>query len=807
MDVDINRQAAEKTTACSVLDRVLLICLLLANFVSKISDILLVYMYLSSGYVGWALCSLTIAVVPLGLVHLVSYRWLVRRGNASPTLKLMHLCQIGLLCRTVALYSTRCRYQQTKRGSLYTVYVYEFIDLAQLQLLLSRLQAAPQLWLQIYIVLAYNSWHFVQGISIVCCCISLLWSCLTYSLCNSCVFVRSNHNVLVNWTSSLLQAVWRVCFVTARLAAFLCLSRLLAAHSLLLFLLRLAINLCVVTCHSLQHQQSGAVQLNGTPRTGCRSGIAPSFDAHVQNAVVSFVMCFSEIGAQRSWRCLLLHHCVCITENVITACVFYLVGDLSFSLQTTLPSVILSTTALGLLALAADHWRCHGNAAVATDKMAAACVANTSLLSSAHDFSFQPAALPVTSPPVCSLSTLISSPSLSDTTPMDNATLSATAQPNTSLTASSATRKSAPCQQTSTVSFSLDCQSNDTASRFLSAVELMATAGIEPASFHADSVTEAGRFSPPHASDISELDYVSEGDITLPTVNLAALNQSAPPAVCRNQSELSDHAPNTGDNQSDRSTDSARANHSRAASSSVAAPDYENMCPRNIHHGPLTVRAWKTYSDIGDSVHDMSIALSSTYGRVNISQSSSNQAGSEYSRVAAKTGAKHTYENTDNVQLMLRYLDDEEMETNQEKDCPERLDVSSLVATIDTVTASPQVIKSVPRRSQSSDNLRSDRVTSCARPAQRSLHNTSFDTARVLSCERSVLTARQPNDDWQTWRNTGAISRPTAEPVVSRSYVESSRNTVETKTVHRSNLKPSHVDKENMYPTPSPCYL
>ena len=196
-------------------------------------------------------------------------------------------------------------------------------------------------------------------------------------------------------------------------------------------------------------------------------------------------------------------------------------------------------------------------------------------------------------------------------------------------------------------------------------------------------------------SDIPQLDSVSEGDITLP----AAPSDSG-------------------------GGDSTAVNHSRMTSeASAPPPDYENVISVSVHRGGPGVSAWRTYSDVGDSAHDYSV-VTERAGRLDDSAITED----------GPAAAKHTYENTDNVALMIAHLEDPEPELD-----PGARDASLLVATIDAVERSgvSALFSSPPRRCRSSDDL-------AAAASRRTLLNTSLDPGLLVAPTGDYVSPRSP---------------------------------------------------------------
>ena len=127
-------------------------------------------------------------------------------------------------------------------------------------------------------------------------------------------------------------------------------------------------------------------------------------------------------------------------------------------------------------------------------------------------------------------------------------------------------------------------------------------------------------------SDIPQLDSVSEGDITLSPSAATPLPSphSAPDAGDGGGDGPRDAARDSGrrDGRGDAAGDGGRhcredaagdgdstvANHSRVTSTaSGLPPDYENVISVSVHRAGPGVRAWRTYSDVGDSAHDYSV--------------------------------------------------------------------------------------------------------------------------------------------------------------------------------------------------------
>ncbi|XP_064486265.1 XK-related protein 7-like [Ornithodoros turicata] len=196
---------------------VLLTVLSIVTFFSDIAtDIIVVVHYaLSELWVYFGL-TLLFVVAPSFIVNLFSLRWHIHDNKNTKLVWTFNCLQLGVLYRYVLYLKTGLRAQRSKNAEDFQDLYQQQSDLCMLRLFDSFLESAPQLVLQLYIMVSYESWNILTGVSAVVSLFSLGWGIAAYG--KAMRLYRSDKKRL-SWTGLVLQTFWRCGTMTSRVTA------------------------------------------------------------------------------------------------------------------------------------------------------------------------------------------------------------------------------------------------------------------------------------------------------------------------------------------------------------------------------------------------------------------------------------------------------------------------------------------------------------------------------------------------------------------------------------------------------------
>ncbi|XP_051879354.1 XK-related protein 9 [Pristis pectinata] len=170
--------------------------LTLAGFLLYLTDIgtdlWVAAVYLIDGHLVWCLLVLSVIVISAVILQSFSWSWYKDDEN-NPSLSphnrgcasggswfcVLHVFQLGVLLRFVKAldYGYKAAF---KKGGTDLIAIYSVTDLSMLRLFEAFLEAAPQLVLQVFILLMSDDREYIQYVSVILSCMSISWATLDY---------------------------------------------------------------------------------------------------------------------------------------------------------------------------------------------------------------------------------------------------------------------------------------------------------------------------------------------------------------------------------------------------------------------------------------------------------------------------------------------------------------------------------------------------------------------------------------------------------------------------------------------------
>lgn len=297
-----------------------------------VTDTTLILSYYLAGHKFWAFSTVALALIPAVTIQAFSLRWHVLDDAASLTKWLNHCCLLGVFFRHVDALQTGLEARRSGDVADFQSLFHQQSDISMLQLFESFMKSAPQLVLQLYIMIQVQDWGPWTGMSAGASLISLAWAMAVYT--HAMRQARPDKQK-ASLAGLALQAVWRTGLLVARIAALVLFAICCQAWLFLLLGLHwLGMTVWVV----LQK-----TDLCSTPWEEC-----------AYNCVVGVVYCFCFFNLRegRARGRMLAFYIVTVTQNLACLYLFLALAQHTHPLLATVAAAaIVGGTITGLCAM------------------------------------------------------------------------------------------------------------------------------------------------------------------------------------------------------------------------------------------------------------------------------------------------------------------------------------------------------------------------------------------------------------------------------------------------------------------------
>ncbi|XP_067004321.2 uncharacterized protein [Anabrus simplex] len=192
-----------------------IVLLSLGTFIADLStDIILVVSYFNHGHLFWAVSTLLLVILPATVVQMFSMRWHIIDEAVDHWHWIAHIFLMGIVHRYVLVLKTGFEARSSGDPIDFQRLYHQQSDICMLRLFESFMESAPQLVLQLYIMITMEDWRSWTGISAAVSLGSLAWAVAAYT--RAMRRARPDKKC-VSWPGLALQATWHGGMVTARI--------------------------------------------------------------------------------------------------------------------------------------------------------------------------------------------------------------------------------------------------------------------------------------------------------------------------------------------------------------------------------------------------------------------------------------------------------------------------------------------------------------------------------------------------------------------------------------------------------------
>lgn len=186
----------------------------IGSFLADIgTDVIVIIQYYMSGHILWMLLTTSLVCLPSLVVQIFSIRWYIIDGTITNFLWFVHILQLGVFQRYIQLLSLGLKVRESNDQMELQQFNQQQSDICMLRLFESFMESAPQLVLQLYIMVSTDEWNPWTGISALASIFSLSWGIAAYSKAlRNAIPEKKN----LSWWGLLFQSLWRIGMVSSR---------------------------------------------------------------------------------------------------------------------------------------------------------------------------------------------------------------------------------------------------------------------------------------------------------------------------------------------------------------------------------------------------------------------------------------------------------------------------------------------------------------------------------------------------------------------------------------------------------------
>ncbi|XP_038057481.1 uncharacterized protein LOC119729052 [Patiria miniata] len=227
---ECERHFFARTNTFNVFDATIVLISMVTFAADIATDGLAASQYFVHGEPGWGCLTLGFTLLPSIIIQVFSVRWYLADEDMTGWRWVFHCCLIGPVERYVTVFETGLEARRSRDPLDFERLHHQQSDVCMLRLFESFLESAPQVVLQLYIMVATNDENLFTGIAGTVSLFSLCWAVVAYSRAHR--RVRTDKNG-ISWPGAILQTIWRIGMISSRVVALVLFASAFKAYTFL----------------------------------------------------------------------------------------------------------------------------------------------------------------------------------------------------------------------------------------------------------------------------------------------------------------------------------------------------------------------------------------------------------------------------------------------------------------------------------------------------------------------------------------------------------------------------------------------
>lgn len=339
-----------KTNRFSAYDMILIIISLLSYILDTISDVFIIIVFYLEGHYIWG--SLSLAFISLSSVSMLlfSFRWHVTDRTLTCKTFLPHLVFLAPLHRYIEVLRLGYKSRQTRKKDDLDDALRANVDVSMLRLIEAFTESAPQLVLQLYIMLKFSHYNWLIGVSTVLSLTSVAFSLTAY---NDALRMAYKENYNRSWLGISTLTFWQSWMLLSRVTAMVVFSLVFQAWIFLAMGLHWILMTFWIT-----------MQNAGFGETACEKRLFNSVSGFI------YIFCFLNLKEGHSRNRMTAFYCFILAENSLLILLWFIYHpeDTATWLKVASLSIVFGGFVLGGILMVSYYCCCHPTSKTTQDK-------------------------------------------------------------------------------------------------------------------------------------------------------------------------------------------------------------------------------------------------------------------------------------------------------------------------------------------------------------------------------------------------------------------------------------------------------
>ncbi|XP_064104747.1 uncharacterized protein LOC135214407 [Macrobrachium nipponense] len=296
------------------------------------TDLNLVVRYFLAGSLIWAALTLMLVIFPAIIVMILSMRWHLADGHrVTKVYWAAHVTLWGILHRYILMFKTGVKARRSQDLADYDNLYRQQSDVCMLRMFESFMESAPQLVLQLYIMMSFLEYTAWTALTAFTSMVSLAWGIAAYTKAMRNARLDKHKMTISGLT---LQTFWRIGMIAARVASLALVATVLKGWLLL-----------VMGAHMIAMFLWVVRQKTGIS--------AVKWEENLFNFIMAVTYCFCFFNLKEGhsrWR-MIAFYVVIIIENSAFVITYFFLGHHDVWLKYTALGIVFGGMTVGLMCL------------------------------------------------------------------------------------------------------------------------------------------------------------------------------------------------------------------------------------------------------------------------------------------------------------------------------------------------------------------------------------------------------------------------------------------------------------------------